>query len=119
LDAADDNAAYTVSIGVSGVATPMGSNNSDATAADAEAVALAPAVVRSLAISSTSAAPTTVMVAGVSASLAKCIALLACRCTRRLLPFTLLVLCMQFLLTSLRKWHNMLPCWQWALQFLL
>jgi hypothetical protein len=64
FDAADANAAFTLSIGVSGVATPMGSNSSDVTAADAEAVALAPAIVHGLQINATSASPTIVTEAG-------------------------------------------------------
>jgi hypothetical protein len=64
LDAADVNAAYTVSVGVSGVASPLGSNSSEVTSGDVEAVALAPAVVRGMSISSTSTSPTTVKTAG-------------------------------------------------------
>jgi hypothetical protein len=64
LDAADDDAACTVSIGVSGVATPMGSNSSDVTAADAEAVALAPALRHSMSIAGATASPSTVVKAG-------------------------------------------------------
>jgi hypothetical protein len=64
FDAADVYAAYTVSVGVSGVATPLGNNSSEVTSGDAEAVALAPAVVPGISITATSASPTTVTTAG-------------------------------------------------------
>jgi hypothetical protein len=64
LDAADVYAAYTVSVGVSGVATPLGNNSSEVTSGDAEAVALAPAIMHGLSIDATSASPTIVTDAG-------------------------------------------------------
>jgi hypothetical protein len=64
LDTADVDAAYTISIGVSATATPLGSNISDVQSWDSEDVALAPAVVRGMSISDTSASPWTVKDAG-------------------------------------------------------
>jgi hypothetical protein len=64
LDAADVDAAHTISIGVSATATPLGSNSSDVQSWDAENVALAPALVRGMSISDTSASPATVTDAG-------------------------------------------------------
>jgi hypothetical protein len=64
FDAADDDAAYTVSIGVSSTATPMGSNSSEVAANDAEAVPLAPALQPAVGLANTSASPTTVSTAG-------------------------------------------------------
>jgi hypothetical protein len=64
LNSADDDSAYAVSIGVSGLATPMGSNSSDVTSGDAEPVALAAALRPSVNLDSVSASPTTVTTAG-------------------------------------------------------
>jgi hypothetical protein len=64
FDAADADAAYTISIGVSATATPLGSNSSDVQSWDAETVGLAPAIVRGLSINDTSASPVVVKDAG-------------------------------------------------------
>jgi hypothetical protein len=64
LDAADDDSAYTVSVGVSATATPMGSNSSDVTSGDAEPVALAAALRPAVSLDSVTASPTTVTAAG-------------------------------------------------------
>jgi hypothetical protein len=64
FDAADAYAAYTVSVGVSALATPLGSNSSDVTSGDAEAVALAPMLRPAVILVNTSASPSTVTVSG-------------------------------------------------------
>jgi hypothetical protein len=64
FDSADADSAYTVSIGVSGVATPLGSNSSDVTSGGAEAVALAPALRHNMIIEGAAASPTTVVKSG-------------------------------------------------------
>jgi hypothetical protein len=64
LDSADDDSAYTVSIGVSSAATPMGSNSSDVTYSDIEPVALAAALRPAVSLDSGTASPTTVATAG-------------------------------------------------------
>jgi hypothetical protein len=64
LDAADDDSAYTISVGVSGVATPIGSNSSDVTFADTEALTLVSALRHSMRTEEATASPTTVTKAG-------------------------------------------------------
>jgi hypothetical protein len=65
FDSADADSAYTVSVGVSGVATPLGSKSSDITAEDVQLVALSPAVRHGVRVDETTASPTTVTDAGV------------------------------------------------------
>jgi hypothetical protein len=64
LDAADADAAFTITIGVSGVATPLGSNISDVTSGDAKALTLTSALRRSMRIENVAASPTAVDKAG-------------------------------------------------------
>jgi hypothetical protein len=64
LDAADDDSAYAINFGVSGTATPMGSNSSAVTSADVEAIPLVSALRRSMRIEDATASPTTVTKAG-------------------------------------------------------
>jgi len=64
LDAADEDAAYAVRVGVSGVATPMGSNSSDVASGDAELLVLAPALRPAVTLSNATASPTIVTTAG-------------------------------------------------------
>jgi hypothetical protein len=64
LDAADADSAYTISIGVFGAATPMGSNTSVTSSVDAEALMLVSALRHSMRIEGATASPTTVTKAG-------------------------------------------------------
>jgi hypothetical protein len=72
FDAADDDAAYTVSIGVSSTATPMGSNTTNISAEDMQPLLLSPAVRHGVRIDETTANPTIVIDAGASAAIWWC-----------------------------------------------